>query len=74
MHTKYDTKIRYEIVLYRRILFICFELFYSLDLSRVHGFKPCIFVCLNFLRYEKTHSVRILTPCPKMIKVQGYII
>jgi hypothetical protein len=27
----------------------------SLDLSKVYGFKPCIFVHPNFLRYEKTH-------------------
>ncbi len=26
---------------------------YSLDLSIVCGFNPCIFVCLNILRYEK---------------------
>ncbi len=28
--------------IYRRILFICFELFYSLDLSRIHAMYICV--------------------------------
>jgi hypothetical protein len=28
---------------------------YSVDLPRVYGFKPCIFVRPNFFRYKKTH-------------------
>jgi hypothetical protein len=30
-----------------------------LDLSKVYGFKPCIFVHPNFLRYDKGHNLKI---------------
>ncbi len=42
---------------------------YSLDLSIVYGFKPCILVCFNFLRYEKTHNLRILNANPRMVEI-----
>jgi hypothetical protein len=45
-----------------------------LDLSRVYGFKPCIFVCSNFLRYEKIHNVRIPNPRPRVVKIEGCVI
>jgi len=41
----------------------------SLDLSRVYGFKPCIFVRPNFLRYEKTHNVKIPNLRPRTVKI-----
>jgi hypothetical protein len=28
---------------------------HSMDLSKVYGFKPCIFMCPNFFRYKKTY-------------------
>jgi len=36
--------------------FACF-----LDLSKVYGFKPCIFVHPNFLKYKKTHFLLLHT-------------
>ncbi len=47
---------------------------YFLDLSRVYGFKPCIFVCTNFLRYEKTNNVQILNPHPRIVKIERCVI
>jgi len=46
----------------------------SLDLSRVNGFKPCIFVHPNLFRYKKAFNLKIINPHLGTIKIQGGII